>query len=190
MVDDPQHKRDEAVRTQVQTDGGVPADTATDPRKVILVSNVFKTDANQMNDDTGFDQYKAMWGKGPNIPIVAKIRLAASDDTEVKIDESDKGAVALGKAKFLWDWEDPDETITQTGFPKNFIEAAIDYYKATTGPKGDNCHLDRGGKRAATGGSADPVFPLEAGYPPATTLTNGKFPFIVEAARARENGRR
>ena len=186
VVDDAQHKRDEAVRKQVVTDGGVPADTATDPRKVVLVSNVFKTNANQMNDDTGFTEYQNLWGKGPHIPIVAKIRLAASDDSEVKLDESDKGAVALGKAKFLWDWEDPDETTTQTGFPKNFIEAAIDYYKATTGPKGDNCHLDRGGKRAALSAAVDPIFPVEAGYPPAATLTNGKFPFKVEAAVTRK----
>ncbi|MBI2686061.1 MAG: hypothetical protein HYX27_07075 [Acidobacteria bacterium] len=182
-VDDDQHKRDEAVRKQIETDGGLPADTATDPRKVILISNVFKTAATQMDDDTGFTEYKAMWGKGPSIPVVAKIRLAASDDSEVKLDESDKGAVALGKAKFLWDWEDPDEANTQTSFPKNFIDAAIDYDKATTGPKGDNCHVDRGGKR---GPSADPVFPVQAGYAANATLTNGKFPFKVEAAATRK----
>jgi hypothetical protein len=181
-VDDDQHKRDEAVRKQIETDGGIPADTATVPRKVILTSNLFKTDANQMNDDTAFDVHKTMWGKGPNIPIVAKIRLAASDDVEVKIDETPKGAVALGKAKFLWDWEDPAETFTQGGKPKDFITAATDYYKATTGPKGDNCHLDRGGKR---GTGADAVFPKQDGYAANATLTNGKFPFKVDVAGTR-----
>lgn len=188
-VNDDRHKRDKAVRKKIADDGGLPADGAT--RKVFLISNLYKTASAQMNDNTGFDVYKTLWGDGPNIPILAKIRLADSNDAEVKLDESDKGAVALGKAKFLWDWEDVDEDVDgQQGQakPKAFIKNAITYYKDGTDaaraaedhtyPKGDNCHVDRGGKR---GPGAKAVFPEQAGYDPKDALDVGKFPFKVVA---------
>src|SRR2546426_5137169 len=43
--------------------------------------------------------------------VIARIRLADSNDAEVKL-ESDKGAVALGNARFLWEWEDKAEVPT------------------------------------------------------------------------------
>ena len=192
-VDDACHKRDKAVRKRIEDDGKLPGDGAT--RKVFLASNQYKTDSSQMGTDTGFTNYETLWGQGPQIPLLAKIRLADSNDAEVKLDESDKGAVALGKARFLWDWQDPDEavdTANSQAKPRAYIKSAIDFYKDGTDttrsaqdhtyPKGDNCHKDRGGKR---GPGADPVFPVQAGYDAKDALDAGKFPFKVQACSER-----
>jgi hypothetical protein len=190
---DAKHKQDKAVRTKVAGDGGIPADGST--RKIVLPSNVYKTALSQMDDNTGHTALNTLWGDGPNVPIVAKIRLLDSADGEVKL-ESDKGAVALGHAKFLWDWVDPDEAVaTQnpSAKPKGFITDAITYYKDGTDstraakdhtyPKGDNCHVDHGGKR---GPDARPVFPPQAGYAPQAALKSGAFPFLVKACTKRK----
>src|SRR5687767_1341005 len=126
--------------------------------------------------------------------IIAKFRLLDRADGEVKL-ESDKGAVGLGHATFLWEREDPDEQVgAQCPPPKPnaFIKNAINNYKNGTDPtragkdhtypKGDNCHVDHGGKR---GPDATTVFPAQAGYAPAASLTAGKFPFKVEACKTR-----
>jgi hypothetical protein len=189
VVDDDRHKMDKDVRTRLIAKGGVPATGGS--VEVVLLSNVFKNSLAEMDTNDGFTQYQNLWGKGPQIPLIAKIRLADSADAEVKIDETPKGAVALGKAKFLWDWEDPDELVDaqQPGAakPAAFIKNAINYYKDGTDanrsgddhkyPKGDNCHVDRGGKR---GPGADPVFPVQAGYAAADSLTAGSCPFKVD----------
>src|SRR3989454_8873339 len=125
--------------------------------------------------------------------VIARIRLADSNDAEVKL-ESDKGAVALGNARFLWEWEDKAEVPTNTAGsnPRAFIDAAIDYYKAGadprsagkdhTYPKGDNCHVDRGGKR---GPDADSIFPKQSGSKPKDPLEAGEFPFKLESCKER-----
>ena len=186
-VDDAEHKRNKALRTVI---ADLPAADAAAAKKIFLISNVFKIAGGEMANNTAFTEYQTLWGDGPQIPIVAKIRLSASDDSEVKIDETDKGAVALGKVKFLWDWEDPDEDVagqqTHTVPPKTFISSAIDYYKAGTDqtyPKGDNCHKDRGGKR---GPGAAAIFPPQPGYDPKDALDAGKLPFVVEASTERK----
>ncbi len=194
VVDDAAHKRNKAVRARIATDGGVPGKDAV--RKVFLVSNLFKTDSGQMGSDTGFTNFQTLWGDGPQIPVVAKIRIADSNDAEVKLESAPKGAVAMGNARFLWDWQDPDEPADASNTqpkPKAYIKTAIDYYKAGTDrtrsgkdhtyPKGDNCHVDRGGKR---GPDAAAVFPVQAGYDPKDPLDAGKFPFEVEACTERK----
>lgn len=182
---------DKALRAKIDSDGGIPATGAT--RKVVLISNLYKvkvtTGDSQMNTNKAYQVFRGLWGDGPNIPIVAKIRLADSTDAEIKVDETAKGAVALGNVRFMWDWEDPAEDVDgvqAAAKPKTFIKDAINYYKDGTDstraaknhtyPKGDNCHVDRGGKR---GPDAKPVFPAQAGYDPKATLEAGKFPFKV-----------
>lgn len=49
-------------------------------------------------------------------------------------------------------------------------------------PKGDNCHVERGGKR---GKDAEPIFPTQPGYAAKDPLEDGKFPFQVDAAAER-----
>jgi hypothetical protein len=177
--------RNKKVRTQIDTDGKIPADGAT--RKIKLISNIYKTSSGEMGTNGGFGHYKKMWGDGPLIPILAKIRLKDSSDAEVKLDESAKGAVALGNAKFLWDWEDPEEDTSVAGDPKPvaYVKEAIKFKKDATdnSPKGDNCHKDRGGKRGA---SDKPIFPKQDGYDAKDNLEAGKFPFKVEKCKVRK----
>ena len=185
--------REKMVRKEIET-AGVPADGST--IKVHLLSNLYKTADGEMDDNTAFTVYDSLWGSGPHIPLIARIRLKASDDSEVKLEDG-PGAKALGKAKFLWDWVDADEDVDggqSRAKPKTFIKAAIDYYKDGTDtrsaakdhtyPKGDNCHVDRGGKRGPDG---KPVFPAGAGYAKQKDkLDEGICPFKVELCANRK----
>jgi hypothetical protein len=140
--------------------------TAGTPARIHLLSNLYKTSLAQMDNNTFFDSYKTMWEEGPEIPVFAKIWVRDSGGAKVVAPK------ALGNTKFLWDWESKLEA-PANGFVKN----AQDYYKATTKPKGQNCHKDRGGKRAD---DTKFVFPKQDGYAkPADTLTDGSFPFKV-----------
>jgi len=185
--------REKKVRKQIETDG-FPADGTT--RKVYLLSNLYKTADGEMDDNTAFDVYSSLWTSGPHIPLIAKIRLKASDDSEVKLEDG-PGAKALGKAKFLWDWVDLDEDVDGRpgqANPKAFVKQAIKYYKNGTDarsaaknhtyPKGDNCHVDRGGKR---GPDARSVFPDGPGYAkPKDALDENIFPIKVERCDTRK----
>lgn len=144
-----------------------PAASAAKPVKVFLPSNLYKRSAGQMFDNTLYTRYEALWGDGPQIPVLAAVHIRDSKDQEVIAPK------ALGNARFLWDWE---SKCAATG--ENFVDRAQDYYRQTTKPKGLNCHKDRGGKR---GLGARPVFPPTPGYAPADPLQDGKFPFTVTA---------
>jgi hypothetical protein len=188
-VNSPRHKEDKDVRSRIVAKGGIPASGGS--VEVVLVSNVYTKVGGDFDTDAGFTEYQKLWDDGPQIPLVAKIRLSDSANAVVKIDETAKGAVALGGARFLWDWEDPAENVAgQQGpaaAPLAFINDAINYYNAGTDatraaadhtyPKGDNCHVDHGGKR---GPSAQPVFPPQDGYIAADTLVVGSCPFQVK----------
>ncbi|MBS1834719.1 MAG: hypothetical protein JST65_18520 [Acidobacteria bacterium] len=180
------HERNKKLRKKIEDDGKIPAEGAT--RKVKLISDIYKTRSSEMGTNAGYTEYNTMWGDGPLIPVLAKIRLKDSNDGEVKLDESDKGAVAVGNAKFLWDFEDPDEnTAAQIGGgrAKTFVDDAINFKKkkGNDWPKGDNCHKDRGGKR---GDNSKFLFPEQAGYDAADSLTDGSFPFEVKKAKKRK----
>ncbi len=155
--------------------GGLPAENAT--TQVKLLSNIFSTGSDKA-DNTLFNQYKAKWTDGPNIPVFAKIFIGNAADGKEDIPK------AVGKIRLLWDYTDPDESMaSQFDKAKEFLELAIDYYKATTKPKGDNCHKDRGGKR---GDAAKYIFPAQAGYAPADALTADTFPFKVVVGSTRK----
>ena len=62
----------------IEDDGKLPGDGAT--RKVFLLTNVYKTGLAEMDDNTAFTQLETAWKDGPNIPLIAKIRLADSAD--------------------------------------------------------------------------------------------------------------
>ncbi len=190
---------DKAVYDSVHDAGGLPASGAPKALQVNLISNIFKTASYEMNDNTGFTEYLYMWGDGARIPVIAKIHLLASDDTEVAL-ENGPGAKALGRVKFLWDWEDPDPDGTQAdahqtqAAPKAFLKSSINYYRDGTDatrsaadhtyPKGSNCHWDRDGKR---GPHSMAVFPDCDGYPaPKPALDETYFPFKVEPCDTRK----
>jgi hypothetical protein len=196
-VDDAKHKRDKAVYVAFKNSGGVPVPGKT--RKLYLISNLFKRASAEMNNNTAFTVYFDLWGNGPRLPLLAQIRLADSKNNAICL-EKGPGAKALGKVKFLWDWEDGcyngstyscncvDAHQSQAK-PKAFIKAAINYYNDNTlaenktalgllkQPKGDNCHVDKGGKR---GDRTYFIFPQFEGYEPKQKLDQGKFPFKVE----------
>ena len=137
--------------------------------KVFLESNIFKK-GHSMFDNSLFEQYRALWGDGPLIPLVVTIWIKAASGAEVIAPR------ALGGLELLWDWESRTRT---TG--NAFVDQAIDYDQAKSRPKGLCCHVDRGGKRAD---SSHPVIPRQPGYMAKASLEDGRFPFRVETCAA------
>ncbi len=165
-------------RTLYDTLGGkLPKDG--EESKVELLGNLFKTGTAEMYDNSAFDHHKTQWSDGPLIPVFAKLRIRKSDDSPVD------APLGLGNVKCLWDWVDvPEDTSALAAEPKSFVANSVKYDISLTKPKGDNCHKDRGGKRNATG-SADPIFPPQAGYDPKAALDDEIFPFKIETAATR-----
>ena len=158
-------------RTLYDTLGGsLPASGAT--QKLALVSNVFKTSNNEMTTNALFTQYQALWGSGPQIPVFATIKVKDSGGNAVV------APGALGDLAVAWTWIDVvEDTSGHHPKAKAFLDQALDFDKDLTDPVGDNCHVDRGGKRGPDG---DPVFPPQGGCAPTDSVAAGTFPFKVE----------
>lgn len=163
----------------------VPADGET--KKVYLTSNLYKMTGGEMDDNSAYSIYEAVWGDGPMIPLFARIFLLNS---QAKKEESFESAVGLGNVRCLWDYEDVAEDTSgqATVRAKTFIDRALAYYKDTSLPKGDNCHKDRGGKRvvppapdARSAADLRPVFLERAGEDATDTPADETFPFKVVA---------
>lgn len=88
-LSDPRKAADLAVVQAIRTAGGVPASGGA-ARNVFLVSNIFKTTGAEMNDNTAYVQYQTAWDDGPRIPLICKVRLLASDDSEVKLEDGSR----------------------------------------------------------------------------------------------------
>jgi hypothetical protein len=167
--------RDRAVWTKVK-EKGLPAEG--DTLELWLRSNIFSTGAAEMHNRTDFTEYEKLWGKGPQVPVFLKVLIKDSSDQKVELPK------ALGRTKFLWDWEDvAEDTSRHHATAKSFLNNALDYLKDKTHPKGDNCHKDRGGKR---GEGAAAVFVATAGYPAQEKAKAKEFPFKVEACTKRK----
>ncbi len=169
--------RDKQIWDQLKGTGtekaAIPSGTV---KKVVLLSNIFSTGADKA-DNTLYNEYQALWDNGPNIPIFANIYVKASDDTKKD------NPKAIGKVRLLWDWEGIDEDVSiHFNKAREYIADSINYKKDKTKPKSDNCHLDRGGKR---GDDSNSVFPAQAGYGSAPSLTPDSFPFKVERCSQR-----
>ncbi|NMO21859.1 hypothetical protein HPC49_34535 [Pyxidicoccus fallax] len=145
--------------------------------EVRLVGNVFKTDAKQMEDDADFQNHRREWGNGPDIPIFARAWLKDSQGRRVDAPR------ALGRVRFLWDWEDEAEDLSRhSPRTRAFLEGALNRQCAVSRPKGDNAHKDVGGKR---GLPSSAVFPKQGGYAPQARPREGVFPFRVVPCRKR-----
>lgn len=165
----------DVVKGSGSVQAAIPTTGAT--KKIQLISNIFSIGADKA-DNTLFNQYQTAWADGPNIPVFAKLFIRNSTDGKEDVPK------AIGKVRLLWDWEDvPEDVSIHFTQAKEYITDTLNYDKAVTGPKGDNCHKDRGGKR---GDDAKIVFPAQAGYTPAATLTAGSFPFKVEQCGTRK----
>jgi hypothetical protein len=142
-------------------------------QKLMLDSNLFAVQSSDMNDGTAFAEYSNLWGDGPRIPLIATATVFDSKEQEVRAGK------ALGRAKVLWDYLDPRQVQpAYTGIgAQAFVDAAAAYDAAATRPAdGDNCHVDRGGKRdSATG--------VEVLTAPDGDITG--FPFVVNAGATR-----
>ena len=139
---------------------------------VALPTNQFPTFADDMNDGqqqrrTAFWlQHRMQWGRGVRIPLVAEIHLAKAAGGGV---HGGASALALGGAKFTWDWESEDEIAGLGGRGLNgavvtFLGDALEYKRNDgSGPPGStNCHQDHGGKR---GGDAQVLCALDTRAP-------------------------
>ncbi len=143
--------------------GTIPAGSLV---KVKLKSNIFTiTVGDEMGDQTAYTEYQKLWSGGPRVPLYA---------TATVIDSKGNGVVcgkAMGRAKVLWDFTDPKQSldtylavpltappaVNQSQGAKPYIDKALNYDKAATRPKnGDNCDIDRGGKRLSASGP--PIF--------------------------------
>ncbi|MFP2911381.1 hypothetical protein ACLESD_41420 [Pyxidicoccus sp. 3LFB2] len=159
-------QRDREVATAL---GRLPA--LGEKAEVRLVGNLFKKVSTEMEDETDFLQLRATWGNGPDIPIFARAWL--KDSTGRRVD----APKALGRVRFLWDWEDEAEDLsTHTPHTRTFLEQALNRQCSASRPMGDNAHRDVGGKR---GLPSSAVFPKQAGYAPRDTPRDGVFPFRV-----------
>lgn len=148
---------------QVLTDGIAP----TANQKIHLVGNQFMANGDRMFDNTLYEKHRERWGRGPKLPVLAKVFVRSCTDAPVLAPR------ALGHTQFLWDWESKSATTALT-----FVDQATNYKVDKTHPKGRNCHADRGGKRSDSAA----VFPAQAGTDPKAALQPGKFPFKVAAA--------
>ena len=161
--------------------GALPAVGAR--KKVFLTSNIFSLNCPEQFVNTDFTLYESMWADGPQIPVVALIKVRSSIDTAVDAPK------ALGNVRMLWDAEEVDESAGSVhaahhATAKTFLEQAVAFKKSSTKPKGDNCHKDRGGKR---GDTAKTCFALSPGYAPQDELKDrGGSPFKVEACSVRQ----
>lgn len=133
-------------------------------REVYLKSDIFTNGGGDMLGNQLYTRYETLWGKGPLIPVFCKIWVKSSADADVVAPK------ALGKLRFLWDWESTSAESATT-----FTQEAENYLKKKTKPKGLNCHNKRGGKR----GGDKAVFPAQAGTVPGALPVNA-FPFQVE----------
>lgn len=154
-------------------------------KKVYLRSNIFYRAEAELTENHAWSQHHAVWGEGPNLPLGLTVGVRRSDGQRVT------GAAAgraLGATKFVWQWIDaakdpdpapydilpssrhtPDVCANGQTVAVDFVTKAIDFDRATTAPKGRNCHVERGGKR---GPGAAAVFPTQNG--------TGAFPFVVQ----------
>ena len=153
--------QDQGVYDQV---GTIPAASLV---KLKLTSNVYTLDGgtDEMTDQSGFTKYQTLWGGGPRVPLYATATVISSKGNGVVC------GVAMGRAKVLWDFTDPKQSLTtylaralspppatnSSVGAKPFIDKALAYDMAAARPKnGDNCHIDRDGKRGSSSGP--PIF--------------------------------
>ncbi|WNZ65250.1 hypothetical protein QEG98_17435 [Myxococcus sp. MxC21-1] len=145
--------------------------------EIRLVGNVFKTKPSEMSDDTDHQLHRKHWGNGPELPLFARAWLKDSRGNRVDAPK------ALGRVRFLWDWEDETEAIEHHApTARAFLKHALDRHCSTSQPKGDNAHRDVGGKRGAPSLA---VFPRQAGYAPQAEPRDGAFPFRVTPCNKR-----
>lgn len=169
--------------------GAFPA-PAGNAKRVYLKGNIFYKASPELEDNTFYTRWQAAWDDGPNVPVLATIYLRDSTGAAVL------APWAVGAIRLFWDWVDKardwGNVAEDPTVPSNdanilsFLNDSQNYLTAATldSPVGQNCHVDRGGKR---GLNAEPVFPNQNGIAPIAILPpplvgaadNAVFPFAV-----------
>ncbi|MFO0610062.1 MAG: hypothetical protein U0324_43285 [Polyangiales bacterium] len=152
-------------------------------KKVYLSGHSFYQSEAELEANSAWAQHHALWGEGPNLPILLTPGVSCSDGRRVV---GQRAAAALGAMQFAWEWIDdaavPGPTVhnlEQVVATNNallnartqaitFLQQALEFDRQVTEPPGRNCHVERGGKR---GPNAPAVFPTQNG--------TGTFPFKV-----------
>lgn len=162
------YDQDKEVYDQV---GALPASKKVE---LTLKRNLYATKSSEMNDGTAFDSLRAFWDDGPRIPVIATAFVQDSAGNAKRCGK------AMGRARVLWDYTDPAETKTafKASTAKAFIDKALTHDAAGGRPKGDNAHLEFGGKRGPDAGRSLPAFkPADSGLV--------SFPFTLEQPKKR-----
>jgi hypothetical protein len=174
-----------------------------DVKMLPIDGNRFFREENELQDNSGYEQWKQHWGDGPNVPLRASVLIRDMAGRGVE------APLALGNSWLLWSYKDAAQPLSHEGVGlgpggavpadaggtiAQFLTDSQDYLTAAPGdsasPSGRNCHVHRGGKRGA---GAVPVFPPQPGHtdeplPAAGDLVNDpqRFPFKVEACATRK----
>ncbi len=156
-------------------------------KKVYLGANhFFQGDGDLTGEQNRFFKLiQQSWGNGPQIPLLVTARVIDAAGAAVSVPK------ALGKARFLWDYEDkstpPDGALPDI---KAFIGRVTKVNRDATefSPAGANAHAKFGGKRGVDG---LPIFPPQAGTAPIDTLPDAgddapAFPFKVTQCAKRK----
>lgn len=140
-----------------------------------LRHNIFYQDVKEWSNGTALTKSKALWGDGPRLPLVARLKVRSASGAAVD------APLALVGVQVLFDWDDPTLDKERGLETEAWLRWALRRVPATTtddGPASTNCPGDYGGKRGANG---KPVFPEL----PGTSEDPGNFPFKVAKAPKR-----
>ncbi|HEX3475131.1 MAG TPA: hypothetical protein VHT91_08820 [Kofleriaceae bacterium] len=131
-----------ALKSDLESNGG--------KAKIVLDSPVFKVSSSEMDDDSSFKRYQALWADGAKVPVFARVFVKAKDGS------NKRSPHALNATKILWDVAlDNDAAFDASldangigGSEKQFIKKVSAHEKNDTRPKGQTAHEHFGGRRA------------------------------------------
>lgn len=144
---------------------------------VRLEGNVFGAESHEWDDNTFHQAWRDRWHDGPYIPLVSRVRVYDEAGAPVR------ARLALGGARFLWDWEGAPLDLTQThALSRDDLEMAhmLNLGQWPTG--GMNAPTGIGGKRGA---GATLFRHADAGHLTYANGGAGRFPFAMQACAQR-----
>ena len=118
--------------------------------RLVIDSPIFSTGSTEMSSAQSFLEYQKAVGKGPTVPVRARIELKS------KSGEGKRAPAALADTRVLWDFKlemtsDLEKSLGERGVhleAKTFIKRAFSYQESLTRPMGVSVHFKLGGWRA------------------------------------------
>lgn len=112
--------------------------------KIMLEHNVFAKSSRDFYNNTIYRGSFEVWDNGPDIPLVATVRIQKSDGS---LATPAQGAPAIGRLGLYWDWRSAPRPQHPSDTAQAHVQSVL-RYKADVWPHAaDNCHVDHGGKR-------------------------------------------